>query len=307
MANTRELKDRIASIKETRKITNAMYLISSSKVKQAKERLKNTEPFFFAMQREISRILSFWPDIDNKFFDIRENIPKNKRKIGLIIVTADKGLSGSYNHNVLKMFEEMVEKTPGQYKLYILGEVGRHYFKANKDKYHIEMDSDFKYTVQDPTLHRSRNITRKIIYDFENGNIDEVHIIYTKMESALAQTSEHLQLLPLHKTKFTGAKPRLSELPTVDVDTHDSLTFYPSAGDVIDSVAPTYINGIIYGCLVESFCSEHNSRMLAMENATDSADNMLDELNMTYNRLRQADITQQIVEVAAGAVAQKRK
>lgn len=306
MANAKEIKDRIASIQETRKITNAMYLISSSKVKQAKERLKNTEPFFFAMQREISRILSFWPDIENKFFDQRNEIPEDKQKIGLIIVTADKGLSGAYNHNVLKKFEDIVEHNHGRYKLYVLGEVGRHYFQANKDKYDIEIDSDFQYTVQDPTLHRSRNITRKVIADFEEKRIDQVHIIYTKMESALSQSSEHLQLLPLHKTSFHDGKTALSELPVLHVHS-DNLTFYPSAGDVVDSVAPTYISGIIYGCLVESFCSEHNSRMLAMQNATDSADNMLSDLNMTYNRVRQADITQQIVEVAAGAAAQKRK
>ena len=306
MANAREIRERIASIQETRKITNAMYLISSSKVKQAKERLKNTEPFFFAMQREISRILSYWPDIDNKFFDTRPEIPEDKQKIGLIIVTADKGLSGAYNHNILKKFEEIVENNHGCYKLYVLGEVGRHFFQANKDKYDIEIDSDFHYTVQDPTLHRSRNIMRKIIADFEDKRIDQVHIIYTKMESSLSQTSEHLQLLPLHKTTFHEGVTSLSELPIIDVQS-DSLTFYPSAGDVIDSIAPTYINGIIYGCLVESFCSEHNARMLAMQNATDSADNMLADLNMTYNRVRQADITQQIVEVAAGAAAQKRK
>lgn len=307
MANARELKDRIASISETRKITNAMYLISSSKVKQAKERLKNTEPFFFAMQREISRILSFWPDIENKYFDTRPEIPENKRKIGLIVITADKGLSGAYNHNILKKFSEIVDHNPGHYKLYVLGEVGRHYFEANKEKYHVEIDTDFRYTVQDPTLHRSRNITRRVLADFDDKKIDEVHIIYTKMESALSQASEHLKLLPLHKTKFHSGNTALSELPVVEFESSGNISFYPSAGDVIDSVAPTYINGIIYGCLVESFCSEHNSRMLAMENATDSADSMLSDLNMTYNRVRQADITQQIVEVAAGAAAQKRK
>ena len=307
MANARELKDRIVSISETRKITNAMYLISSSKVKQAKERLKNTEPFFFAMQREISRILSFWPDIDHKYFDERPEIPEEKRNIGLIVITADKGLSGAYNHNILKKFSEIVDHNPGRYKLYVLGEVGRHYFAANKDKYHVEVDMDFRYTVQDPTLHRSRNIARRVIADFEDKKIDEVHIIYTKMESALSQSSEHLKLLPLHKTKFHSGPSALSELPVVEFHSNDNLTFYPSAKDVIDSIAPTYINGIIYGCLVESFCSEHNSRMLAMDHATDSADSMLSDLNMSYNRVRQADITQQIVEVAAGAAAQKRK
>ena len=127
MANAKEIKERMASIEETRKITNAMYLISSSKMKQAKKKVADTEPFFYAMQAEIARILRHVPDMHSQFFDGRESIPAEERKIGYIVVTADKGLAGAYNHNVIKATEELLKK-PGKHKLFVLGEAGRQYF-----------------------------------------------------------------------------------------------------------------------------------------------------------------------------------
>ena len=144
MANAKEIKERMASIEETRKITNAMYLISSSKMKQAKKKLADTEPFFYAMQAEIARILRHVPDMHSQFFDGRESIPAEERKIGYIVVTADKGLAGAYNHNVIKATEELLKK-PGKHKLFVLGEAGRQYFAKREG---IEMDTQFRYIVQ---------------------------------------------------------------------------------------------------------------------------------------------------------------
>ena len=157
MANAKEIKERMASIEETRKITNAMYLISSSKMKQAKKKLADTEPFFYAMQAEIARILRHVPDMHSQFFDGRESIPAEERKIGYIVVTADKGLAGAYNHNVIKATEELLKK-PGKHKLFVLGEAGRQYFAKREG---IEMDTQFRYTVQNPTLHRDGRTVQK--------------------------------------------------------------------------------------------------------------------------------------------------
>ena len=177
MANAKEIKERMASIEETRKITNAMYLISSSKMKQAKKKLADTEPFFYAMQAEIARILRHVPDMHSQFFDGRESIPAEERKIGYIVVTADKGLAGAYNHNVIKATEELLKK-PGKHKLFVLGEAGRQYFAKREG---IEMDTQFRYTVQNPTLHRSRIISSEMVEQFRNGDLDEIHIVYTRM------------------------------------------------------------------------------------------------------------------------------
>lgn len=298
MANAKEIKERMASIQETKKITNAMYLISSSKMKQAKKRLADTEPFFYAMQAEIGRILRHVPDMHSHFFDMREKIAREDRKIGCIVVTADKGLAGAYNHNVIKMTEEML-KGPGKYKLFVLGELGRQYF-SKKDN--LELDMGFRYTVQNPTMYRARMISTKMIELFEQGDLDEIHIIYTRMVNAMQVEAEKIKILPLQRMNFVP-----KNLPSLEGVYQEGVTLYPSAHSVMDSIVPNYVYGIIYGCLVESFCSEQNARMQAMQNATDSATKMLGELNITYNRVRQADITQELTEVIGGANAQKRK
>ena len=298
MANAKEIKERMASIQETKKITNAMYLISSSKMKQAKKKLADTEPFFYAMQAEIGRILRHVPDMHSHFFDMREKIAQEDRKIGCSVVTADKGLAGADNHNVSKMTEEM-RKGPGKYKLFVLGELGRQYF-SKKDK--LELDTGFRYTVQNPTMYRARVISTRMLELFEQGELDEIHIIYTRMVNAMQVEAEKINILPLQRMNFVP-----KNLPSLEGVYQEGVTLYPSAHSVMDSIVPNYVYGILYGCLVESFCSEQNARMQAMQNATDSAAKMLGELNITYNRVRQADITQELTEVIGGANAQKRK
>ena len=127
MANIREIQTRINSVKDTMKITNAMYLISSTKMRQARKKLADAEPYFYKLQAEIARILRHMPEVSNQYFDSREEIPKEERKIGSVVITGDKGLAGAYNHNVEKAEEEIM-KMPGHHKLFVVGELGRHYF-----------------------------------------------------------------------------------------------------------------------------------------------------------------------------------
>ena len=159
MANAREIKSRISSVQDTMKITNAMYMISSSKMKKAKKILSDTEPYFYNMQGAIARILRHIPDIQHPFFSVRHLIPREERKIATIVVTGDKGMAGAYNHNITRMTEEIIASTPGYHKLYVLGMVGRQYF-GKKD---VDMDGSFRYTVQKPTMHRARLISEEAV------------------------------------------------------------------------------------------------------------------------------------------------
>ena len=271
MANIREIQTRINSVKDTMKITNAMYMISSTKMRQAKKKLTDSEPYFYGLQGEISRILRHIPEIEHRYFDVREEIPKEKRKIGSIVITADKGLAGAYNHNIVKVEDEILEE-PGEHKLFVVGELGRHYY-ANKG---VEIDTNFLYTVQKPTMHRAR------------------------MENSMLTTVEKMKILPLERSSFNEMK--------MPLNIHrEAIALYPSAEAVLDSIVPNYVVGMIYGCLVEAYASEHNARMTAMQSATDSAQEIIKDLSIIYNRARQAAITQEITEVCAGAKAQKRK
>lgn len=295
MANIREIQTRINSVKDTMKITNAMYMISSSKMKQARKKLDDTEPYFYGLQGEISRILRHVPDIHHPYFDPRSKILSEKRKIGSIVITADKGMAGAYNHNIVKKEEEVLE-TPGTHKLFVVGEFGRHYFA----KLDVEIAENFLYTVQKPSMHRARNISSVILDQFERGELDEVYLIYTRMENSIQSEAEIVKLLPLERTSFNKL--------VMPLNVHrEQIELFPSAKSVMDSIVPNYVTGMVYGCLVEAYASEHNARMMAMKAATDSAANLIKELSVLYNRARQAAITQEITEVCSGANAQKRE
>ena len=301
MANVKEIKDRMESIQSTMKITNAMYMISSSKMKRARKVLADTEPYFFGMQAAIARILRHVPDIEHHFFDERPEIKNSERKIGHIVVTGDKGLAGAYNHNVIKMAEEQLQGE-GHHTLYVLGELGRQYFRKRESD-DVEIDMNFRYTVQKPTMHRARMIGEKMVEEFLKGQLDEVHIIYTNMINAAASETSTMQLLPLKKISFN--RP-MNQIAMASVR-QEEIMLSPSAESVLDSIIPNYVVGTIYGCLVESYCSEHNSRMMAMQSSTDNAKEMLRTLSIEYNRARQAAITQEITEVIGGVRAQKGK
>ena len=307
MANMKEIQDRIRSIQDTMKITNAMYMISSSKMKKAQKVLKDTEPYFYAMQDAISRVLRHAPEIDHIYFepDSAHAKAEKDKKIGYIVITGDKGMAGAYNHNVIKMAEEKLERE-GNITLFVLGELGRHYFA----KKNVNVDTSVRYTVQHPTVHRARSIAVKMLELYGTGQLDEVHIIYTSMESAVSMETKCWKLLPLKKDGFTKhhLDTKNKELMKELLDIHQEvITMSPSAEAVMEAVVPQYVTGTIYGCLVESYCSEHNSRMMAMESSTKSAKEMLNNLSIMYNRARQAAITQEITEVIGGAKAQKRK
>ena len=193
------------------------------------------------------------------------------------------------------MEDEILEE-PGAHKLFVVGELGRHYY-ANKG---VELDTNFLYTVQKPTMHRARDIAEVILSQYERGELDEVYIVYTRMENSMLTTVEKMKILPLERSSFNEMKRPLSIH-------REAIALYPSAEAVLDSIVPNYVVGMIYGCLVEAYASEHNARMTAMQSATDSAQEIIKDLSIIYNRARQAAITQEITEVCAGAKAQKRK
>ena len=282
------------SINDTLKITSAMYMISSTKLKKSNKLLADTEPYFYTLQSEMSRILRHIPDIDDIYFKSNQEKSLEDRKVGYIVITADKGLAGSYNHNVLKIAEEHL-KNHANHKLFVLGELGRHYFEQRG----IEIDRQFHYTVQNPTLNRARNIAEELLDMYLNEELDEVYIIFTRMVNAVQEETEIRQLLPLKKADFSIQIP-------VDIK-REELALKPSPGAVMHRIVPDYVVGFVYGALVESYSCEQNARMMAMEAATKSGKEMIHELEILYNRARQAAITQEITEVIAGAKSQKRK
>ncbi len=296
MANIKEIRDRINSVNDTRKITNAMYLISSTKLRKARKMLTDTEPFFFATQAMISRIVRHLPEgVENIFLESRSDIPDEEKRRGYIVFTDDKGLAGAYNHNVLKLAEENIGKNGDNFKLFVIGEVGRFHFLSKN----INIEESFMFTSQNPTLHRARKIAAEILDYYDRREIDEFYCIYTTVHGNVCETRCE-KLLPLDI--ITDIRKEHINTGTM----REEFLMEPSPSAILDNIVPNYITGYIYGALVEAFCSVQSSRMMAMDSANKNAQKMLDALQRTYNRQRQAMITQEITEVASGAKALKR-
>ncbi len=296
MATIKEIRDRINSVSDTKKITNAMYLISSTKLRRAKKMLSDTEPFFFSTQAMISRVVRHLPQgVENIFLETRTDIPEKDRRRGYIIFTDDKGLAGAYNHNVLKVAEEHILNDGDNWKLFVIGEVGRFHFISKN----MKIEESFMFTSQNPTLHRARKIAAEILDYYYSRQIDEFYVVYTTVHGSVCETRFE-KLLPLEIiTDIQKERP-------VQGTKMEEFLMEPSPSAILDNIVPNYITGYIYGALVEAFCSVQSSRMMAMDSANKNASKMIENLQRTYNRQRQAMITQEITEVVSGAKALKR-
>lgn len=306
MPSMREIKNRINSVNDTRKITSAMYLIASTKMRKAKEGLDNTRPYFEALKKEIKRVFRTKEDIDNKYFYPAKGTRKTTSDTyGYLVITADKGLAGAYNQSVLK--EAMREiKNNADNKLFVVGEYGRHYFTAHN----IAIEQSFLYTAQNPTLDRAGEIASVLLDLYDKGELSKIFVIYTDMVNSMSSVVAHQRLLPLSRGEFNEREDDDEDdwIDEGDDESKDvSFEFYPNLNNVLDAVIPSYLTGYIYSALVDSFCSEQNERMMAMDSANNNAGKLLDELSLEYNHVRQNAITREITEVSSGAKAKRKK
>ena len=295
MASTSEIRRRIGSVRQTQKITHAMYLISQAKLRKAKQELDNTRPYFQALQTEIGRVFNADSTIESRYLIPAD--PNAKPLPGVpacLLITADKGLAGAYNQNVIRQGQQLMAEHPGT-ALYVVGEYGRRWFAQRG----VPVEKSFLYTAQNPTLDRARHIAELLLDRFDAGEINSVWIIYTDMKNGLEATVHQAQVMPLHRERFHAA--------TAATAGDAVYEFVPSAKAVLDNAARSCLTGYIYSALVDSFCSEQSARMTAMNAADQNAEELLKDLSVQYNRARQAAITQEITEVSAGERAQRSK
>lgn len=332
MANTKEIQNRINSIQDTMKITRAMYMMSSMKLRKAKQKLQDTEPFFFGVQKGIADTLAHFPDIRHIYFDNRiKDEQETVKKHGYIVVTGDKGMAGAYNHNAIKTAMSRIGNPEDEdYKLFVVGEVGRAFF-VNQG---YRVDEHFRYSANNPSMHRARVITEYLIDLYNNEELDRIDIIYTRMINSVTEETCIERLLPLKThtfmkekaeeivsdtegitkatTEYQNEAKHVHSLNSYEMEAIENggdswYTFYPSPKRVLERLVYNYFTGFVYGALVECSASEENARMMAMQAATDNAEAILHELSIEYNRVRQAAITQEITEVIGGAKALKKK
>ncbi len=292
MNSIKDIKNRINSVSDTRKITNAMYLIASTKVRKAKAELDKTRPYFLALQQEIKRIFRTVNDLDNKYFYPADGKLLLAKTYGCLVITADKGLAGAYNQNVIKQTMDLLNDHPNT-KLFVVGEYGRQYF----EKRNISIEQSFDLTAQNPTMYRAREISNRLLDGFEKGELGKIFVVYTDARNSQVEEVKTTRLLPFHRGNF------VSDPTVINLD----FEFSPSIEEVLDSIMPNYVAGFIYSALVDSYCSELDSRLNAMNNANTNAQELLAALSLEFNRVRQAAITQEITEICAGSKAKHGK
>ena len=294
MASAKEIKSHIASVKDTQKITNAMYLIASTKMRKVKRELDETRPYFDAIRGEIKRIFRTVEVGENQYFypasGEEHDLPGS---YGYLVITADKGLAGAYNQNALRLAQEQMVDHSGDNKLFVVGEYGRQYYLSRR----IPIEKSFLYTAQNPTIQRARDICDLLLDLYQRQELRKIFIIYTDLAGGMEATARCVRLLPFHRTQFASTQEREVKQP---------FQFFPNVERVLDNIIPSYVTGFIYSALVDSFCSEQNARMAAMDSANQNAQALLDELSAQFHHARQSAITQEITEISSGALGQRR-
>ncbi len=284
MASAAEIKNRILSVSDTKKVTDAMYMISSVKMRKAKEGLANTMPYFNALREEIGEMLHYIPRNTNRYYKIQSEEGIKTR--ALLVVTSDKGLNGSYNSLAIKAAEERIKKHPDM-MLFIIGEQGRRYFKRRN----VTVNPDFNYPARFPSIYEAQKIAEDMLHFYNDGTVDEIDIIYTHFKAGSAAAGKCKCLLPLAKAHFTDVNEEVLGF---------GKEYLPDPGTVLDGMVPSYLTGFIYSVLVGSFCGEHEARMSAMSAAGANAEEMLKKFQKEYNSLRQSAITAEMTEISAG-------
>jgi len=275
----KDIKLRIKSVESTMQITKAMELVASSKLRRAKERVEHSRPYFETLYETLFEIALANTEFTSRFVEKRE-----VKKVCYVVIAGDRGLAGGYNSNIFKA----VAADAGQSACCVLP-IGKkaveHYERRG-----VEIVSHDFAVVADLSVSDSFEISRLLCKKFLDGEFDEIKIGFTQFVSMLTQTATVLQVLPFAAPK---ADPKRSRR---------QLTLYePDSETVFDAIIPEYLAGVVYGAMCESVASELGARRMAMDSATKNAGEMIDHLNLYYNRARQAAITQEITEIVAGA------
>ncbi len=291
MADIREIRSRMKSVADTEKITKAMYMISSSKMRKAKAELERTRPHFDALNNEIKRIFRSGQKINSRYMYPADGTHDLPGAYAYIVVTSDKGLAGFYNHAVIKEFED--QRTDHESRYFMIGDYGCKYCDVRG----IPYDAKFRYSADNPSMRITRNMAEYILTEFDEGNISKIFLIYTDMENSISQKAKTVRLLPFHRRDFAD------ENQAADIE----FDFYPSAETVLENIVRSYVAEYLYSALVDSYCCEQSARMNAMDEADRNAAELMNRLNLEYNHARQGKITREITEIAAGARALKRK
>lgn len=282
MRSLADVKNSIRAIGDTSKITNAMKLISTSKMQKAIQRYDANLLYFNRVRSALKDILVHSHELHHTFLEKHE-----KGRPAYIVIAADKGLCGAYNHNILNFAHDFMK--PDDKFVITIGQEARAFFERKN----IPIDVEYLHISQNPTLYEARNLADDLSKMYKDSEMNEVYLLYTRYYSSVKQVPTALKLLPVELSSFADIETEL--------EYENEMNYHPSPKQVFDMLVPQYIIGLVYGALIQAFASENSARMVAMDSSSKNAEEMLGKLNIELNRARQQAITMEITEIV-GAI-----
>lgn len=290
MASLKEIRAKVASIKSTQKITRAMQMVAASKMRRAQERMQLGRPYADSMRRVVSHLVKASPDYKHPYL-----VPRAVNRVGYIVVSSDRGLAGGLNINLFKRLMQHVKQQKSQSvetRFAVIGQKGVSFFKT------------FGGTVIAAETHYGDNpsfeqlsVPVQVMLDaYNRGEIDEIYMVYNEFVNAMTQNPSVQRLVPI------AAEALVDETMANREHSWDYI-YEPTTKELLDGLMGRYVESIVYQGVVENIASEQSARMVAMKAATDNAGNLINELQLVYNKLRQAAITREISEIVGGAAA----
>lgn len=289
MESTRDIKGRIKSVTNIQQITKAMKMVAAARLRKAEEKANGSRPYAEKIGELLRRASSVTPGFTSPLLATRP-----VKKVGYLIISSDKGLAGAYNSNVMKRtIQEISGKDRSSYALYVCGKQGRNYLKFrgyDLDSYHFGFSDK-------PQAQDSIDVAKEMVDYFVKEEVDEVYIIYTRFITALRQQVQVEKLLPVQNPAEADKEAE------GQLQAEEPYMFLPDAASVLSKLLPEYVQVKVYNAMLQSAASELGSRMAAMSAATDNATERIADLNLTYNKARQAQVTNEISEIVGGAAA----
>ncbi|PLR67869.1 MULTISPECIES: ATP synthase F1 subunit gamma [Bacillaceae] len=283
MASLRDIKSRITSTKKTSQITKAMEMVSAAKLNRAENNAKAFVPYMDKIQEVVANIALGSTGVSHPML-----VSRPVKKTAYLVITSDRGLAGALNSNVLRAVYQSMQKrhtSKDEYAVIAIGKIGREFFKKRGVQIALEVTG----IADDTSFAEIKDIATNTVNMFNDGTFDEIYVYYNHFVSVIQQDVTETKLLPLSDLAVSTKKT--------------SYEFEPSEEEILEVLLPQYAESLIYGALLDSKASEHAARMSAMKNATDNAKELINSLTLSYNRARQAAITQEITEIVGGAAA----
>ena len=303
MAQARELRRRIRSVQSTRQITRTMEMVSTSKLKRAQDRVVGARPYAAALAEVLAELYA--PELAEDFPLLRQPESGKIRRAAVLVITSNRGLCGAFNANLIREGRRRIaelETGGAAVDLHLVGKKGVNFFRFTKRK-----AVSTRIDIGDrPTAAHAAELMEPLMQQFAAGQLDAVEVVFAKFNSAVSTPPTTLRILPVAPPAVGRSGGRAVEsghAPTAGAPDRPFFILQPSAGAILEKLLPLYVRNQVYRALVETAAAEHGARRTAMKNATDSAGDMLDILRRTYNRARQAQITQEIAEIVGGAEA----